>query len=362
MTSESLMRRFILVGLFAGVLVLVPGVRPAAATGSLVMKMAVDAYRKGLVLLRHKNHKQALVLFSTAHRLVPKTAKTARTRLALRYLISLCRYKVGQLEASEDGFKAYLAKGRRPQWVFQAREALTQIRTARAKRAKAKAGPPKKAPRRVVAKQGQGARKGTAQTPAATKKPAAAAGKGGARMARAPAKPKAGASTPKGKGTKAADIKAKGAKPAAAKAKGRKVAVSSSKAGLPPPPGRAGRRPSRLPWYILGGGGAALVVGGLFMALGQSAKADRDSLKAEVDQNGSSLEQTRKILSLHEDAQARFTVGWIGIGVGAAAVGTAGVIALLKMKRGSSGSEVGEPPKRLQVSASPGALRVVWRF
>ena len=327
----------------------------AATAADPVRKLAVDSYRKGLGLYRKKQYAKALLLFQTAHRLVPRTRRAKQTRLALQFFSARCFYQLKRYAEARDGFKAYLVDGGNGEWLRESRDTLKRIkellgRTGTGGKAATKV-PSKPKPRSAGGQQ-------PAAGPGTTKQAAAPPGTGAVGAATKARKPKVVAAVaprkrpPAGKARRPVPPvgpKTPG-KGAPTPPPGKRVSLKPTRL---PPPGSVPappRRPGPLPWIVAGTGAAAMAAGAVFLVLGRSAKGARDQKKSEADGRARTTQDTEEIASLHSSAQTRFAVGWAALGTGTAIAAAGTLLWLLQGRSGPTRGETVAALPRLSVS------------
>ena len=306
-----------------------PG-RSEAAGDKPLVSLAMSSYRKGMVLLRQKQYAKALLVFSTARRLL-KGAGNQRGVRSLTYLMALCRYYLGRLIPAMKGFRAYLNTGKREAWLKESSWKITQIqRRLAARRLRARQV---KQPKRV--KQSKRVPKGATKS----------GGTGNHAVTRKRTSPPSKS------------------KPVAARktAVPTTVAVKTIPARSPPPaPARPGAGYTH--WIVLGLGAVAVATGSAFLVAGQSAKADRDRALEAAPTAGSTSADSQTIVDLHGSAQTRFAVGWAAIGTGVVAAGLGTWLLLRRRRSGAPRKGSGGQARSIALSPGPSGLALGGTF
>ncbi len=93
-------------------------------------------------------------------------------------------------------------------------------------------------------------------------------------------------------------------------------------------------------WLLLGGGGLAAVVGGVLVAVGQGKHDEVEDHQARAEAGIVDTLTRREAFELRDDGDSLKTTGWIGLGVGVAALAT-GAVLLATSDDDSTGVHVG---------------------
>ena len=307
-------------------LIMVPSVLVLGLSGQAMARTSLsearEAYRKGRQALVDRKYAKALPRLERAVRLLPVGKKYRQVRLALQYMVAVCKLHLGNPAAAVKGLVDYAQSGNRPAWRKRAALLLQKARSRLPKKAKA-------------------VKKATA-----VRKPAARVGK---KRVKATIKTKAprpeGAGSQKEKASKAVSLRPK-RRTAASSRRPPKISLRPRRVPTKPRrPRPAPQRRSITPWIVAGSGVAAMVVGAVFLAAGESAESARDDRRTRALKEGPTPTTTLEILNLHDTAGTRLTTGWVLLGVGALGAGTGLVLALLgrrsRRAEGNVGGRVG---------------------
>ena len=327
---------------------------PQIAEARSAVEKARAAYRQGRHLLDKGRHLEAEQRFRKASSLLPRGRRASRTQLSLRYFISICRYRDGDLEAAIPGLQAYISNGAREGWKRNARRLLTRARSRLAKK-------------RAAARHGsrRGAR--TKGRPPARSRTAPRSSKTVAvRTATAPTGPKPGKTTPGSpgpgpKGGRVAAVAGRPPSPAAGRSgpARRRATAPAAALGRPAPPPRRSFLARNAPLTLMAAGAAAVIAGGVLLGVGSSAQGERDQMVQDARARGPSIQDTERILDLDSQQRTQLTAGWVvgGVGLGTAAAGLSWW--LLRRKGWTGGLAARSTPEgmRLRLRPSPTAAR-----